>query len=253
MRQKKYICQNYMEVEAFHISSRIRPFRRSKKIKESTPAQRNLNEKKKQRFFVRLVHLNFFRKDMYVDLTYDKKNIPETRTEILRDIKNYINRLRRWRKKHGLPPLKYIYVISNCDQNGNKVRYHVHMIINNMDRDVAEQKWNKGYVNAERLQFNEYGVEGKSLYMMRQAKGDRSWGCSLGLKKPEAIVSDNKITGSIARKIERNPEDREFFEKLYPGWTFTDCIVHYPEDCNSEDDNKYLNGVRFLIRMRRYE
>lgn len=263
IRQKKYITGDYMEIEIFNTPEHVKPFERQKRVRESTPAQKNLNSKKAMRYFVRLVHCNFTKKDLYVDLTYDKENIPESKEEILRDIRNYINRLKRWRKKQGLSKLKYIYVISNTDNSGNKVRYHVHMIINDMNREVAEQKWGKGFVNTDRLQFTETGVTGKSLYMARQAKGDRSWNSSIGLVKPEAVISDKKITKSIARQMQNAPDDRRFFEKLYntkakPGeWIFTDCQI--------EEDGRQLvwdnlvpendvggMGVSFFIRMRRY-
>ena len=246
-REKKYECGNFLEVEVFTKPEREKIYSRSTRVSESTPAQKNLNNKKAKRYFVRLVHKNFTQDDLYVDLTYDKVNIPQSRAEVIRDIKNYTSRLRRKRNKLGLPPLKYIYVISNMDNNGNKVRYHVHMIINDIQRDIAEGLWNKGRANTDRLQFDEYGVEGKSLYMAGQAKGNRAWGSSTRLEKPEPKIKDNKYTRKIVERIERNPEDREYFERLYPGWTFTDCTIY------RENDEGLGAGTSFLIRLRRYD
>lgn len=244
-REKKYICKLFMEAEVFIKPEGEKAYKRSTKVNESSQKQKNLNNKKAKRYLVRLVHLNFTEEDIYVDLTYDQENIPLTRGEILKDVKNYLARLRRARKKAGLPPLKYIYVISNTDNNGNKIRYHVHMLINSMDRDQAEKLWGKGTANTDRLQFNEYGVEGKSLYMANQSKGDKSWGSSIGLIKPEARVKDGRLKPKEIARMENNPEDRAFFEKLYPGWVFTDCIV--------ERENEEGEGtLRFLIKMRRY-
>ena len=57
---------------------------------------------------------------------------------------------------------------------------------------------------------------------------------------------DIRLNDPVTKEvIERNPEDRAFFEKLYPGWTFTDCIVEYP------DDNGLKRGTSFFIRMRK--
>lgn len=245
IRQKKYECGNYMDVEIFHVSNKHKEIKREVKKYESSEAQKNLNNKKAQRHLIRRVHLNFGKGDLYIDLTYDKENIPQSRKEVLKDIQNYVARLKRWRKKNGLSELKYLYVISNMDQNKNKVRYHVHMIINQMDRNVAEEKWGKGYANTDTLQFNEVGVTGKTLYMARQAKGERSWGCSTKLKKVEAKVTDRKIKPSHLMRMENNPEDREFFEKLYPGWVFTDCTI--------EDSPDRVMGKGFYIRMRKYD
>lgn len=242
-RQKKYECGDFLDAEIFFISEKTKKIKRAKKVKETTPAQGKLNSKKAERYFVRFVHRNFTRKDLYVDLTFQREKIPKDKAGVLRAVRNYIARLRYHRKKNKLEKLKYIYVISDCDNNGNKARLHVHMIINQMDRDAAEGLWQEGYANTDKLQFDEYGVTGKSLYMARQAKGERSWGSSKGLLKPEAKVSDKFISKARAEKMARNPGDRQFFEKLYPGWIFNDCEV-----CIDE-----MNGMRFYIRMRRYE
>ena len=59
----------------------------------------------------------------------------------MRAVKNYIARIRRLRKKKDLNELKYIYVISDCDDMGNKKRLHVHMIMNGgPDRDEIEKR-----------------------------------------------------------------------------------------------------------------
>ena len=260
IRSKTYITGDFLEIEIFQIPARKRIITRQVKVTESTPAQRKLNDKNAKKYFVRLVHNNFTKHDLYVDLTYSKENLPKSREEVLRDIKNYIARLRYYRKKHNLPPLKYIYVISNCDQMGNKVRYHVHMIISDMDRDVAESKWHKGYVNTDRLQFTETGVTGKSIYMMRQAKGERSWGASVNLKKPVAIVSDHRYTKSQLEQIGASPDDGRYIEKLINRkkhqWTFTDCQVEYNGRqlymSDIMEDQGWGNGISILIRARRH-
>lgn len=246
-RQKKYDMGEYLEVEIFPFEENRRPYKRAKKTKESSPAQKKLNSKKSQRYFNRLVHTNFHKGDLFIDLTFDEKHIPENRKGVIRHVKNYINRLRRYRKRHGLPELKYIYVVSDSDDYGNKKRLHVHMIINAMDRDAAEELWGHGYCDTDRLQFNEYGVTGKVIYMARQAKGERTWAGSRNLEKVSVVTSDKAITRAKAERIERNPEDRNFFEKMYPGWTFTDCIVEH------QDDEGLKRGASFFIRLRREE
>lgn len=241
IRQKKYECGDYMDIEIFHVSDRLKEIKRERKEKESSPAQKKLNSKKSKRYLTRLVHLNFSEGDLYVDLTFDNESLPKDRKGVQKEVRNYIARIRRWRKKNGLSELKYVYVISDVDQDGSKARYHVHMIINGMDRDVAEEKWGKGYANADRLQFNETGVTGKVLYIARQGKGEKAWTSSTNLKKPEPKVSDRKIKPKDVERMKRNPEDREFFERLYPGWTFTDCTI--------EDSQDRVNGTGVYIRM----
>ncbi len=245
IRQKRYECGNFMDIEIFHVSDRAKEYKREKKVNESSPAQKKLNDKKAERYLIRVVHNNFGKGDLFLDLTFDEENIPDSREGVQREVRNYIARLRRWRKKNGLPELKYVYVISDVDKDGNQTRLHVHMIINDMDRDVAEQKWNKGYANTDRLQFNEVGVTGKTVYMARQGKGTKTWVGSNNLEKPQALVSDRKIKPKHLEQMTRNPEDREFFERMYPGWVFTDCTI--------EDSQDRINGNGFYIRMRRYD
>ena len=245
-RQKKYIMKNYMEVEIFPLPEKVKPYPRAKKIAGTSPAQKRLNDKKAVKYFNRLVHTNFDHNDLFVDLTFNNENLPANRDEAMRTVKNYIARIRRLRKKKDLNELKYIYVISDCDDMGNKKRLHVHMIMNGgLDRDEIEKTWHYGYCQTDRLQPNEYGVTGKVMYMARQSKGDRMWSASKNLEKPVAIVSDKAISRGKAETMERNPEDRAFFEKLYPGWTFTDCTVEYP------DDDGLKRGTSFFIRMRK--
>lgn len=259
IRSKEYITGDYMEVEIFNLPAYIKPFKRKRKVRESTPAQKNLNNKRAKRYLVRLVHNNFDSNDLLVDLTYDQDHLPKDKSGVLKDVRNYIRRLQRIRSNEGLPKLKYIYVISSSDQEGKPVRFHVHMIINNMDRDVAEAKWGKGFADASRLQFDETGITGRTLYMFRQTKNERSWNCSTGLKKPEATVSDHKISKKQMQHMSNAPDDRQFIEKLINGkkhlWSFTDCQVEYNGqmimDGVYQDNPGYGSGISLLIRARR--
>lgn len=245
-RQKKFIMKNYMEIEIFPRPEKVKPYSRAKRVVGTSPAQKRLNDKKSIKYLNRLVHMNFDEKDLFVDLTFNNKNLPKDRLDAIQVVKNYIARIRRMRKKRGLPDLKYIYVVSDSDTFGNKKRLHVHMIMNGeLDRDEVEKAWKCGYCQTDRLQPNEYGVTGKVMYMAKQSKGERRWSASKNLDKPVAIVSDKAISRAKAESMERNPEDKAFFEKLYPGWTFTDCIVEYP------DEEGLKRGTSFLIRMRK--
>ena len=257
VRSKLYIMNGYMEMEVFNIPP-DKAMKRQRRITETRPAQRKLNDKNSRKYFARLVNSNFVKSDLAVDLTYDNDNLPDTKEEVYRDVKNYISRLKRARAKEGLPPMKYIYVISNCDQYGNETRWHVHMFIDKMDRDVVEQKWGKGYVNAARLQPTETGLTGKAMYVARQKKGERSWGASTNLKKPEAIVSDHKITRRQLEHMATRPDDRQFIERLINNknyeWTLTDCIIERDGRQIVMDGlmpNSFNNGISLMIRARR--
>ena len=98
-RQKKYDMGSYLEIEIFPFPEHTKPYDRARKQKESSPAQKNLNTKKSQRHFNRLVHTNFHEGDLFIDLTFDERNIPQNRQGVIREVKNYIARLRRYRKR----------------------------------------------------------------------------------------------------------------------------------------------------------
>ncbi len=246
-RIKEYICGEMKDIEIFVRPERTKPIKRSIRKKESSPAQKNLNNKNSEKYLVRLVHTNFTRRDLFIDLTFDENNLPKTRKEAIKKFKNYIARINRYRKKQGKKKAKYIYVFSERSTAGERARFHFHAIFENMEREVLEEKWGYGYANTDRLKFDEFGVTAKVKYMARQGgtNGTRTWGASTGLKKVVAKISDKKITGKIARELERNSEDREYIEKLFNGknreWFLTDCEVEY----------NIITGLNFNIRMRK--
>jgi len=49
IRVKTYETGNYMEKEMFNLSPHKKPLDRARKVKESTPAQKNLNDKKSKK------------------------------------------------------------------------------------------------------------------------------------------------------------------------------------------------------------
>lgn len=76
-----------------------------------------------------------------------------------------------------------------------------------MDRNVAEDLWGKGRVEAKRVLPDEFGLEGIARYMVNQ-KGKRWYG-SRNLKQPEVNRSVTKLTKKRAEKIAINENDLE--------------------------------------------
>ena len=257
IRTKKYYCGDYLEIEVFNVSPKKKVIARARKQKESSPAQKKLNEKKRIRYFIRLANSNFGKGDFTVELTYDDEHLPDSRDRILKDIKNYVKRMKRTCADPS--NVKYIYVISNNKGDGSaeRARAHVHMFISGVSRDVIEDKWGKGYVNTDRLQMNEYGAAGKAAYMARQSKSERSWGGSQNLKKPEPIVSDKMVNRSQMEEMRKSPDDSHYFERLInknnkTHYVFTDCLVEYDgRDISAPGDSGQGNGFSLLIRMRK--
>jgi len=266
IRTKRYLTNEYVEIEAYNLAPNRKPISRAKKSKESTPAQKNLNDRKSRNYFRRLCNNNFGPGDIAVTLTCDDDHLPKDEAEMKRWVRNYFSCLRRaWRKKYGdLEPLKYVYVESDHagDGSGSQARPHVHIIMSGgLDRDLIESKWDKGFANTKRLQFSEDGIAGLAEYMARQARsksGKRSWSCSKNLDKPEAVISDRALTKRQLERIVNDPSDGAYIEKLVnkgrkDKYTFTRCEVELDgrQLYGSDIDTGEGMGYSILIYMRR--
>jgi len=227
-RQVRYDCGNYLEVKIFTLPPNQKPLKRAKKKKETLSTRKKLNDKKSIDQMIRVANLNFGKGDLTVELTFDEKHLPATHEEVQKACSRYIRRVKYTvEKKYGKKAaarIKYLYVVSEEDDLGNRKRLHVHLLISGVDRDILIDKWDKGFKNVVELQPNENGITGKAFYMAKQAgKGSKRWIGSKNLKRPEVSTSDNAVTAKEAAEMFRNPDDRAFFEKKYRPWTFTDC------------------------------
>jgi hypothetical protein len=111
-----------------------------------------------------------------------------------------------------------------------------------MDRDVVESLWKKGRANADRLKADENGYEALGRYITKDPKGQKRWTQSKNLKVPVPEINDSKYSRRKVEEISKTPEDRELFEKLYPGYIFTKCDVSV-NDINA--------GTYMYIKMRK--
>ena len=244
MREKKIYCGDWSrEVDIFPYTDAqkdaSRKRKRSKKIRESEPKQKNLNDKNARRYLVQLGNLNFLgdKDALHVTATYRPKYLPETLEDAEREIHNFLRRVQARRKKEGLPPLKYILVTAcTTEKNSDKpVRIHHHIVMNGgLDRDTVEGLWRRrrkkgqeigdkiGFCNADRLQADENGIAALSNYLARQSGGKKRWSSSHNLKRPESRTNDGKYTRRQVEKWAKERPGREFWEKKYPGWTLTD-------------------------------
>ncbi|WP_017416794.1 rolling circle replication-associated protein [Clostridium tunisiense] len=243
-REKRFYTGNTLEVDIFPISFKEKRKSRKEKKKLSSLKQKNLNDKNAIRNLIRLINTNFTDADLAVHLTFDDKHLPATEEEAKKVRDNYILRIRRYRKKNGLPPIKYIivYEYSEEEENSKGVRKHFHIIMSGMDRDTVEKLWGKGWANADRLQANEFGYEALARYVAKKPRGEKRWQPSRNLEKPKVEVNDTDFNRRKVEKIAKCPEDREFFEKRYKGYVFTQCEVAW----NQETSRYYL-----YIKMRK--
>ena len=173
IREKRFLCGKYLEVEIFPISKYEQKKSRGKKKKESRKEQKNLNAKNARKSLRRRIHANFDNKDLIVSLSYDAANLPDSEEAAINDRNNYIRRVKNFRKRNKLSELKYIAVLeyreASTDKRTSK-RIHHHIIISGMDRDKAEELWGKGTANSSRLQPNEQGFEELANYLSKDTR-----------------------------------------------------------------------------------
>lgn len=224
-RVKTYRMGDVLECEIFPVWNTQKEASRAKKVKPSRAAQEKLNHRNTQKKIVRLVSNNFTGADLWVTLGYDKDAPAPTLETARRDIINYLRRIKRWRKKQSLPPLRYIYVTEATDKDGNPVRPHHHIVISgDMDRDFIENEWHGGaYPQARRLRPKDRGLKGLALYISKGRKGGRLWGCSTNLKMPRPTVADRKFTKRQVQKIAINRNTApDYFKSIFDGYDFRD-------------------------------
>lgn len=215
-REKKYVCGEYLDVFIYPVfeAGTLSGGKRVKR-KPSTDAQKKLNQRHREEKLVRLLHANFTPDDLEIHLTYEGAQ-PENDEEAVRNLRNFIRRIQRMRKKLGLPPLKYIAVTERGGQGG---RYHHHVTLSGgIDRDELEKLWTHGYANSRRLQFTEEGLAALGHYIVKSPVGKKAWTASKNLVDPEPRTRDGRISGRKARELAENIQDNTRFEKLYPGY-----------------------------------
>ena len=262
-REKKIDCGSYREADIIprtDSAEKTAKGRRGKSKKVSEPKQKDLNEKNSKRYLVQLGNGNFKAGDLHVTFTYSDKYLPRTEAEAERKIGNYLSRIAYRRKKLGLPPLKYIlvteygYAKDDPDHTGRPVRIHHHVIMNaGLDRDEVEMMWTAerinwrkydadhsygdtverlGYVNADRIQTNENGIEALCKYVMKNPKGKKRWSSSRNLVRPvERPPADGKYSKKKVEALAKsNDRGLDFFQKRFHGYTIAEIRPEYYEE-----------------------
>lgn len=187
----------HVETEIYPLFIHRRDVPRQNRGKKSREAQKKLNHRNRQKKIVRRIHCNFKKGDLIMTLTYKDGYYPDLE-RAKKDIKNYLLSIARYRKKQGMSPLKYIYVIEFVpeEEDTRKVRIHHHVIMSAMDRDVAESKWTKGRRECKYADPDtDFGLEGFARYITKlESDGKHLIQCSRNLKKPTIHESVTKLT-----------------------------------------------------------
>lgn len=222
---------------------------RAAKKNQTREAQKRLNKKRAERHIVQLADANFGEEDIELTLTY--RNIYQPDYErCQRDVRNFLLRIRRYRERHGMEPLKYMYTIEGGLEKRNgygTTKFHCHMLMNGgVDREILEEIWEYGYANTKQLQPDEdWGLEQMAKYMIKESKrGGRRFCASRNLTQPKTRKRDAKTSNRVVKAIARDirNEAREEMEKIYKGYRFADCKVYYSDQ---------LDGVYIRVVMRK--
>ena len=224
-------------------------------IKEYDAEQRKAYyQRTRRKNIVRLIQANFSSKDMWIHLTYRDGVEPKNDKEAKDDAIKYIRRLKYQMDKNGWGKLKYVYVIEGST-NRNGTRYHIHIVSNFPDLDLAKAKWEKGkYPKVDRLTPDEdTGLERLANYLTKEAddedkpdkptKKKKSYGYSLNLYKSwqHATVADSRMTRARAEKLVTGQIDaKAFYEKLYEGYKYQRMEVRTSE---------YISGFYISVKM----
>lgn len=241
-REKIFICGNYLECEYFPILELEAKKARSEKIKETTKKMKNLNDKNRVKNVIRLANTNFTENDLFVTVSYTNATLPQSLEEAKKKLSNFLKRLRRRLKKEGLPQLKYI-AATQFGETRNRIHHHL-IISGDLSRDVVENLWiksEKGICNTQRLQFDEFGIEGLVRYMLQGAVGYKKVTRSRNLIQPKPRINDFKYS---KRKIYdlANSQGGLELEKEFKGYKVTafDSVV-----------NKVLDVVYISVKMKK--
>ena len=206
-------------------------------------ARQNLNEKNSRKMCERVINANFTSRDIWATFTYDEGHVPGTMEEAIRNMQNYIRRLNSFRKKHGLPNVRYVYTTEVSD----KGRYHHHMVMDgDMPMDDVERIWTKGRRNqVRRLSKDKDGLTGMAMYITKEkkGKGKKKWTSSRGLEKPKETVNHYKFSKKDVQMAAVYADSlREKMDHWYgkEGYAFSNIRVTH---------NKVNGGIYVHARM----
>ena len=252
-RRRTTVSGPRIDAEVFPVFGRHqRGELRRAKHQVTREAQRRANDERSRLHLIQLVEANFSEKDVAITLSYAGTAPDPERVD--KDVRNFINRVKRARAKRGLEELRYIYAIGGDEMPAagySGKRPHIHMIMNGgVGRDELETIWGKGRANADRLQPGSEGLGGIAVYFTRQKQdrpekpGVRKWRGSRNLKQPVRRSRDARMPNSRVKRIARDfrNEAKDVMEKLYPGYKLQDFQVRYSD---------IVDGVYIRCVMRR--
>ena len=228
-RKEVYEYKHYKEIEIYPVYSGSHKRVRCEKRKESKKSQKELNKRNRIKKILRLLRDNFCKKDFFVTLTYSEKNVPKTVDGAQEDYKQFMRALRKAYSDAG-KTLKYMAWVEKGVEKG---RLHHHLVVSGgIDREVFEELFQKGFVTVRKLKPELDDFLSLAEYFAKEPKGKRTFTCSKNLSRTALVpkvVENNKTSKQEIKAIIENFEDKEWFEKKYPGYEPVFCDIRKNE------------------------
>lgn len=235
-REKIYECGNYREVHILPVHEKQTS--RGRKRKSTSEVMKRYNQRSRENHLTRIMNANFTERDMMLTLTYHPDNVPQSDEDAIRQLRNFLRRLKNFRKKLELPELKYVAVTEKGKRTG---RYHHHITING-GLEVADvaKIWGRGYVQGLPLQFNETGLSGLANYLQKEPVGGRNhWTASRNLIIPQPRTRDGRLSKRKVLELAKDTENRSEYEKLYEGYYLAEAKKLY----NDINGGIYIHAI----------
>ncbi|MDR1158816.1 MAG: hypothetical protein LBK75_11060 [Oscillospiraceae bacterium] len=193
--ERRVYAGDILEIETYQAARDGRKVSRSENRAETDKGQAARNEKYSQKHLTRLVNANFGASDLWLTLSYAPP-APEM-DQALKDRARYIRKIRDWRRKKGLPELKYIAVTTT---ERDTRRIHHHILMSKMPMEDAVALWGLGRVQLEQMTPDaEHSWLARYIFRNRQGRADpeaprdkipqkRRWSQSRNLTQPIVCI-----------------------------------------------------------------
>ena len=228
--------------------------RRALKEKKTSEAMQRINARNKELHIMRLIECNFSGEAFVLTPTYDypaedygfvniddmleyyeANHLPETDADVRRDVRNFLNKLKRRMKSPKA--LKWILQIEEGVKEqpfGMPNHLHAHMVIEaeGLTQDEIKALWPHGFMRCDRLDLTHKGSARLAAYFCKQKRGGRWWSHSRNLKKPVETVSYHSISHRRVAQLANDVRQygREIFEDYYKGYSLQDApVVRYSD------------------------
>lgn len=180
--------------------------KRAKKEKETSEAQKKVNQRKAEKEIRRLMNANFQDGDLLVRLDFFKEQLPDGSEQMQEMMAKAIRKLRQEFRKLGRE-LKYIYVKEIGPRGGR----HIHMVMSKCDTDILRRCWPHGGIHIDPLISDGQYRKVASYFIKYAAKTEETegriigkrWYGSRNLTKPhitKRVVSADKFRENIKKK-----------------------------------------------------